>query len=421
MASDTTPLNARDPHTPLGTSRALLLVLAPFACGFFLSDFLRVVNALIAPRLVHELGLSAADLGFLTSAFFLTFAAAQLPLGLLLDRFDVRRVQAALFLVAATGCFLFHIGESATTLTLGRALMGLGMSGGLMSSFKAITLWFPPARWPLLNGCTLAFGGLGAMAATAPLEALFEITHWREVFLGVGVSVLLVAAAIFFVVPERRGHAKPAPLARQLAGLATIFRDREFWRVTPIAASGLGSYMAILTLWAGPWLKDVAAFGRSDVAFYLLIGTASMAAGYALIGMLVTLLGRRGQRLDRIMIAGALLFMFVQAAIAFELDRTGLWIWVAFGVTGSMATLAYAHLSRAFPLDLAGRANTGLNVLVFAGAFATQYGIGEIIDLWPSGPDGRYPAEAYRTGFGVFLALQLACLVWFFVPRKQKS
>ncbi|MCZ6720556.1 MAG: MFS transporter [Proteobacteria bacterium] len=419
MASGTTPLNARDPHAPLGTSRALLLVFAPFACGFFLSDFLRVVNALIAPRLVHELGLSAADLGFLTSAFFLTFAAAQLPLGLLLDRFDARRVQAALFFVAAIGCFLFHVGESATTLTLGRALMGLGMSGGLMSSFKAITLWFPPARWPLLNGCTLAIGGLGAMAATAPLEALFEIVHWREVFLGAGVAVLFVALAIFFVVPERRGRAKPTPLALQLAGLATVFRDREFWRVSPIVASALGSYMAILSLWAGPWLKDVAALERPDVAFYLLIGTASMAAGYASIGTLVTLLERRGQRLDRIMIVGAMLFMLVEAAIAFELDPTRLWMWAAFGVTGSMMTLAYVHLSRAFPLDLAGRVNTSLNVLVFTGAFAIQYGIGEIIDLWPSGPGGRYPAEAYRTGFGVFLALQAACLVWFFVPVRR--
>src|SRR3546814_17486954 len=107
-------------------------------------------------------------------SYFLAFAGFQLPLGLLLDRFGPRRVQSALLLSAALGSVLFALADSLVELAVARALIGLGVAGGLMSSFKAITLWFPQERWPPITGCFLAMGGLGASAATAPLEGAPE-------------------------------------------------------------------------------------------------------------------------------------------------------------------------------------------------------------------------------------------------------
>ena len=81
--------------------RPILLVFLPFAAGYFLSYFFRTINAVIAGQLTAELGLDASHLGLMTSVYFLTFAAIQLPLGVLLDRFGPRRVQSGLLLVAA--------------------------------------------------------------------------------------------------------------------------------------------------------------------------------------------------------------------------------------------------------------------------------------------------------------------------------
>ena len=89
-----------------------LRVFLPFAAGYYLSYLLRTVNAVIAPELTRELALSAADLGLLTSAYLLAFAAFQIPLGLLLDRHGPRRVEAGLLLVAAAGTLLFAFGRS---------------------------------------------------------------------------------------------------------------------------------------------------------------------------------------------------------------------------------------------------------------------------------------------------------------------
>src|SRR3990172_2889784 len=155
----------------------LLKVFLPFAGGYYLSYLYRTVNAIISPDLVREFGLGPDDLGLLTSSYFLAFALFQLPLGILLDRYGPRRVNAGLLMLAGTGAALFGLSQSLTGLIVARALIGLGVSGCFMSSIKAFTLWFPLSRLATLNGWLLACGGLGALSAAGPAGALFRVTH----------------------------------------------------------------------------------------------------------------------------------------------------------------------------------------------------------------------------------------------------
>src|SRR5690606_1020292 len=175
-----------------------------FTAAFLVQEVYRTVTAVVAPTLSAETGLSPADIGFVTSVYFLTFAAVQLPVGILLDRFGPRRVVAAFLLFAAAGAALFAMGEGVVGLAAGRALAGLGMSCCLMAAFKANTLWWPPERLMLANSGVLTIGALGALAATAPVEALLGVTDWRTLFLGLAAVTVIVAAAIHTVVPERR-------------------------------------------------------------------------------------------------------------------------------------------------------------------------------------------------------------------------
>ncbi|MEO8119386.1 MAG: MFS transporter, partial [Rhodoferax sp.] len=146
-----------------------------YAAGYFLSYGLRSVNAVIAPELMQELSITAAGLGLLTSAYFFAFGLFQLPLGLLLDRFGPRRVEAALLLVAAGGCALFAVGTTLETLALARALIGLGVSACLMASFKAFSQWFPAERLPSLTATIMVAGGLGALTASVPVAAALPL------------------------------------------------------------------------------------------------------------------------------------------------------------------------------------------------------------------------------------------------------
>ena len=305
------------------------------------------------------------------------------------------------------------MGQGAGMLILGRALIGLGVAGGLMASFKAITLWFPKSRWPLVNGCFLAMGGLGAISATTPVEAFLEVTDWRGLFAGLSAVTVVVAGIIFLVVPNM-GRTETAPSVRdQLAGLATIFRDRLFWRLAPISVATMASNMSIQGLWAGPWLRDVAGFDSERVAQYLFGLALSMTVGFVTVGVAADRLAARGIGLMSVMGAGLAVFSLVLAVIVLGFAPTAWWTWALFGLLGNASALAYAELSRHFPLAYAGRANTALNLLVFLGAFLAQYAIGLVIGLWPDSA-GQSPPEAYSAAFAMVLGVQLIALAWFY-------
>ncbi len=98
-----------------------------FAAGYFLSYLYRTVNAVISPDLVRDLSLNPSSLGLLTSAYFLAFAAMQLPVGILLDRYGPRRVEPVLLAVAAAGAAMFAVSDTIAGLTVARAVIGAGV------------------------------------------------------------------------------------------------------------------------------------------------------------------------------------------------------------------------------------------------------------------------------------------------------
>ncbi|MDH3595567.1 MAG: MFS transporter [Rhodospirillales bacterium] len=404
---------------PLGTAATALIVLGPFALGYFLSYLFRSVNAVVAPNLVSDIGLTAGELGLLTAAYLFAFAAFQLPLGLLLDRHGPRRVQAALLCCAAAGSLLFSLAEGAMTLTAARALIGLGFAGGLMSGFKAVVLWVPEPRRALANACVMAFGALGILVATVPVEIAVQAVGWRAVFLFLAAITLAVAALVFLVVPERSTAAAGGGFAGQIASLVRIYKDPAFWRLAPLLATSAGTHIGIQTLWSGPWFRDVAGFDRSGVATHLMYMAIAFLVGILLSGAVADWFVRRGVDLLTVMICFLLIFFCVELAIVLQWTSVTLLLWVVFGMTGQAAILAYPWLASYFGAELSGRANTAMNLLIFMSAFGVQYAIGEIIDLFPTTATGGYDPRGYQIGFGIFTAAQLLALIWFFLGRSR--
>jgi sugar phosphate permease len=134
------------PRTPLHVRGLGLRVFLCFAGAYLLSYAFRSVNAVIAPVLVADMGLSNADLGLLSSAYFVTFASMQLPLGIWLDKYGARKTESALLLFAAAGAAIFAMSTSLSGLWIGRALIGVGVSSCLMAPFKAYRQWYAPER-----------------------------------------------------------------------------------------------------------------------------------------------------------------------------------------------------------------------------------------------------------------------------------
>ena len=403
-----------------------IFIFLPFACGYFLSYLYRSTNAVLAPYLSNDLNLNAEQLGLITSAYFLTFGLFQLPLGVLLDKFGARKVQSILFLIAAIGAILFSLGNGVWSLVTARGLIGLGVSGALMAAFKAFAVWFPKERLPLLIGLFMSAGGMGAIVASTPLEMALQITDWRGVYLFIGIVTIFVGILIFFVVPEKQENnynEKPLPVLKVLKHIYTSY---AFWRIGPLSGIAGGTGLAILGLWAGPWLSDIGKFNQNEIANILFISTIMMTIGTTSLGIITDYL--RKFNISPVGVMGGALFIFIipLTIITFGIMPKAIWPWVILSITSLAATLAYAGLSQHFPTSYAARASTAINLICFLMAFIAQYAIGFIMQLVEPGKQSGYSIKAYQAGFGLFLGLLIICYIIFIIMsvleiRKNKG
>jgi MFS family permease len=390
-----------------------LCPLLPFALGYLLSYLLRAVNAVAAPDLVAEFKLSASELGLLTSAYLGAFALVQFPLGIMLDRFGPRQVQAGLLGVAAAGTIAFAAAQDFLQLFLARALIGAGFACGLMASFKAVVLWVEAERRPLANASVMSFGGLGILIATEPTQILLGIATWRTVFAGFAGLIVVLALAIYFIVPERKNTHNAGPWqveARQLFGILGTF---NYWRVAPLLGLTAGVQIALQTLWAGPWFRDVMGLDRPNAARHLLWMALAFSLGIFLSGVVADRAGRRGIGPMSVYLGFFVLYVAAQLILIVQFLPLTTLAWLVMAAVGQTAILGFPWLQQFHDASLAGRVNATLNFAMFVVAFSAQYAIGIIIDQFPATPTG-YPPEAYAWAFGGILALQLLAVGWYY-------
>lgn len=394
-------------------------VFIPFAVGYLLSYLLRVINSVIAPSLINDLGLSASDLGLLTSANLFAFAAFQLPLGVLLDRYGPRKAESALLLVAAMGCAIFALSGSMALLMLGRAMMGLGTSACLMAAFTAYALFLPKEKLPSINAYQMMAGGAGALLGTTPVELLDNAIGWRGVFWIAGGFAVFMSAVIYLAVPRRHETSGPQQTwAEAIGGVRHVFTSRIFWRIAPICVVCQASFIGIQSLWLGPWFHDVLGFDARATADALFAVASAMIFGNLCVAWIAGYLSRRGVDTIFISVVGMTIFTVIQTMIVLGVIPPSLQGWMVWVFMATYANVCYAGLTQAFPTALAGRVLTGLNLLVFFAAFVVQWGVGVVIDFWPSA-DGRFDPEGYTTAFAIVSVIQVIALIWFFVFRPK--
>ena len=393
------------------------LVFLPFALGHYLSCLLRGVNAVLTVELLASVALTPAQLGLLTSAFFLAFALVQLPVGMALDRYGPRTVQLWLLALAALGVWLFSRGHSFAGLMWARALMGAGLGGCFMAAVKAISCAIAPSRLPSMHGYLIAVGGLGAATATMPVKLALHYTDWRGVFLGLALVALAIALLIRLLSP-----AMPAPAAaKSKVSVWSVYRDPGFRRTIALILLPHTVFFGVQGLWVGRWLADVGGLSDDNVAYLLYLGMAAVIFGAIGMGMLTEWAGRRGIAPMQLAAMGIALFIAVQVAMACNVVPSLPMLSVLFTLLGTVTGLEYAIVAQSMPASLTGRAATCLNLLIFTGAFLVQAGFGLILGCWPLNSQQQYPPQAYQVAFGVLAALQLPGLAMFFIRRYRRA
>lgn len=394
----------------------LCLVFVPYALGHYLSCLLRTVNALLAPQLMGAAALTPAEVGLLTSAYFLAFALAQLPVGLALDRYGPRRVQFAMLLLATFGTLAFAGGSTFGQMLAARTLMGLGFAGCFMAAVKAVSTWVAPARLPSVQGYLIAAGGLGAASATLPVRLFLQFADWRWLFVFLALACAAVGLLILLLAPT-----PPAVASKRLdlKVLADVYRHPAFRETAGLVLVPHTVFFGVQGLWIGRWLAEVGRFPEQSVAWLLYLGMAAVIFGAISVGMVTEWAARRGIDAITVAAAGVALFVAVQVGLVLGWRPGMALLSVLFTLVGTITGIEYTIVAQAMPPALTGRASTCLNLLIFSGAFVVQAGFGQVLALWQPDAAHHYPAAAWQAAFGVLVLLQLPGLVWFAWRRRR--
>ena len=376
------------------------------------SQFLRNSIGVIASDLARELQLSASEIGLLSSAFFFSFAAAQIPVGIALDRFGPKRTMLTTAALAVASTVLFALAPSASWLILARILMGLGCSTFFMAPLAIYASRFAPARFAMLTSLQMGLANIGTLAATAPLAVAAAAVGWRPTFMGVAVLTALVALVVLAVVPrDPASGASRESWGEALKGVATATRVPSFWPVLFAHFTGYSSFATVIGLWGGPWLRDVYGVDLAERGNLLLIGAFAQMVGLLLWGAA----DRYWRSYKRPVLFGGFAaagLLAVAALIPMSLASAALWFG-AFGLFVAYTPILTAHGKALFPPALTGRGITLMNIGAIGGTFLSQTATGFLMDAVGRSAAGTYPPQGYQLVFGALAAWLLVSLLFY--------
>lgn len=403
--------------------RKAIAVFAVLALAYFLSALVRAITATLAPTLVSELSLNAADLGLLAGGYFLGFSLTQLPLGAWLDRFGPKRVETTFLLVAVAGCVAFAIATSFAGLLLARVLCGVGLSACLMAPLTGYRRWYAPATLMRANSWMLMVGALGTVASTLPVQWLLPRMGWRPIFLILAAVVALSVLLIAWQVPAwtRPSHksAVDTNASTHAPGYAEIWRNPYFQSLVPLGFFGYGGLVAMQTLWASPWMVRVAGFSPAQATSGLFWISVAMLLSYWLWGLANPWFAKRGYSANRLMVRGVPWSFLPLLGLAWTGDAMPAiapWAWGLYCVLATVCTLSQPAVGMVFRAELAGRALSAYNLVVFCGVFAVQWGMGLAIEGLRA--HGWTEISAYQGALGLYGLCYVLAYLYFVLAKK---
>ena len=400
LAKNTLPDNVHQGRLDRQTG---IIVFLAFASAYFCSALVRAITATLSPVLTHDFALHARDLGLLAGGYFLGFAAVQLPLGTWLDRHGPKRVILYFLSLAVLGCLAFSFASSFAWLMAARVLVGMGVGACLMAPLTGYRRWFDAATLLRANSWMLMTGSLGMLASTLPVQWLMPLTGWRPLFWILAAMILLSMVAIAWLVPnwDVAPTLVASPPPPQQASYAEIWKGRYFQKMAPLAFFNYGGLLAVQTLWAGPWMVRVAGYTPLESATGLFYINGAMLLTFWSWGMVNLWLVRHGWSAERLIGWGIPLSLVVLALNILAGAWTGWLGWALFCMASTVMGLAQPAVGMAFRAELAGRALSAYNLLIFVGVFVVQWSIGLLIDAFAA--LGLAQVASFQAAMAVFL------------------
>ena len=398
-----------------------VLIFCVFAFGFFISNLLRSITATLTPVLTSEFDLSAGNLGLLAGGYFLGFSLMQIPAGLLLDKYGPKKVVAYLLLIALISTISFAFAKSFTGLLISRFFIGVGVAACLMGPLTGYRVWFEDKYQQRANSWMLMVASFGFVISTLPVQILLPIIGWRSIFLIISILILLSIILILIFAPSWNNNVQNQNIqsAESTGRLSDVWKNKFFISLIPLAFLNYGGVQAIQTLWAGPWMLNVAGYSPLESATGLFWINIIMLFAFMFWGYILPKFSSLGIDSMKIVKIGLPISYIVLFCIIIMGQKAGAMMFTLYILSSIVLSLTQPALALSFPQNLAGKSLTSLNVFIHSGTFFVQWGIGLLIDL--SKNMGANIITSYKISLSIFLILCILSYIFFIFFNKNEN
>jgi predicted MFS family arabinose efflux permease len=420
------PAAGSGPHSIFGALDRRAIMLTVMIALAVLSQFFRSSNGVIAPELMSELSLDATAIGLSSGLFFVIFAVLQIPIGVLFDRFGVRRVLSVMLLFAVAGSALFALATSLDLLLVGRFLIGFGFAGGMVGSLVVLARWHDAGGFTRVMTILFASANVGSLLATAPLSAANEWIGWRATFVVLALATALITLAFYTVVrdapAEAQQEASKRPtesLLQSFRGVAELFRIPGFVCLLPLIGLSYAAIVTIIGLWGGPYLHEVHGVDGIERGNLLSVLAVAFIAGTLAYGPIQ----RVANCFRNVVVAGGGLFALLLLALGPLADSSlgyTLPLLIIACFAGAYSVVLMAHGVSLVPAHLKGRGTTTLNAVLMGGTAALQIGSGAVVET------AQQVFGQSAAGFSTFFAglgalIVLALVIYMRAPDPKRE
>ena len=398
-----------------------IIIFCVFAFGFFISNLLRSITATLTPVLTSEFDLSAGNLGLLAGGYFLGFSLMQIPAGLLLDKYGPKKVVAYLLLIALVSTISFAFAKSFTGLLISRFFIGVGVAACLMGPLTGYRVWFEDKYQQRANSWMLMVASFGFVISTLPVQILLPMIGWRSIFLIISILILLSIVLILVFAPSWNNNVQNQNIqsAESTGRLSDVWKNKFFISLIPLAFLNYGGVQAIQTLWAGPWMLNVAGYSPLESATGLFWINIIMLFAFMFWGYILPKFSSLGIDSMKIVKIGLPISYIVLFCIIIMGQKAGAMMFTLYILSSIVLSLTQPALALSFPHNLAGKSLTSLNVFIHSGTFFVQWGIGLLIDL--SKNMGANIITSYKISLSIFLILCILSYIFFIFFNKNEN
>jgi MFS family permease len=406
--------SSKQPSKPL-----LPWIIWGLGCLFYFYEcLLQVSPSVMSNELMRDFTVTSQTLGILSGIYFYSYAAMQLPGGVLMDHFGPHRLLSVATAVCAISTIAFGLTENFFMACLARLMIGFGSAFAAVGTMKLAANWFPAQRFALLTGLMVTIGMLGAIGGETPLALLVDNYGWRHSMIVMGTVGLVLTLLILVVAKDSpmKNLKHPNHSVEEealLPSLLTLIKNKQLWLIATYGGLMYLSTPVFCGLWGVPFLMFKMGISKPTAANYISLVFVGWAIASPLWGIFSNRIGRRKPPLY-IGCVGAFItsLLFIFAPI-----KSGLIMQVLlflFGIFSAGFLPAFAVAKELCSERYVATGLSFMNMMNMIGIALAQPIVGFILDkMWRGEIVDKvrvYPLEAYHLALallptGILIAL----------------